>query len=211
MKTEHTLKLVLGLLTLTALVSCKEDKKDEVAPSQSATIQSNVVRNLPADTLGVNSATTGRYTFFSFKNNAIVPHSDSATSGWDIGFNSTTIIVNGGTSGPGSAAVLVWTGIYSDLSEAPADGYKQDDKNATPPNAIPTGSGKGWYNYNDITHVISPIPGRVLVFKTTDGKYVKMELISYYKDAPANPVGTEPYRFYTFRYAYQEDGSRTLK
>jgi hypothetical protein len=35
-----------------------------------------------------------------------------------------------------------------------------------------------------------------------------MEVISYYKGAPAQPVSTDESGYYTFRYVYQPDGSR---
>ena len=69
--------------------------------------------------------------------------------------------------------------------------------------AIPTGSGNGWYNYNPTTHVISPIAGKVIIVKTNDGKYAKVEILSYYKDAPENPTQESEYRYYTFNYVYQ--------
>ena len=33
-------------------------------------------------------------------------------------------------------------------------------------------TGLGWCSYNQISHVISPIPGKVLVFRTHDNKYI---------------------------------------
>jgi hypothetical protein len=73
--------------------------------------------------------------------------------------------------------------------------------------AIPTGSGNGWYNYNSTTNLITSIAGKVFVVKTHDGKYAKMEIISYYKDAPATPDATALSRYYTFRYVYQPNGT----
>ena len=76
--------------------------------------------------------------------------------------------------------------------------------------AISTGSGNGWYTYNGQTHVISPTPGKILVFKTHDGLYAKIEILSYYKDSPANPNAfTDPSRYYTFNYIYQPNKGQT--
>lgn len=202
-------KIRSGFLTLLLLsfIACqeKEKKENNVNPGNTGlTVQT--VKNLPANP--TDGTGTGHYTFFSLKNNVIVPLSDSATTQWDVAFNSTTLLVNSGTSGPGDAAVQIYTGIFNDLTEAPADGYRQD---SALENAIPTGSGNGWYNYNSTTHVVSAIPGRVLVFKTAQGKYAKMEIVSYYKDMPANPTSADISRYYTFRYSYQDNGSRELK
>ena len=74
--------------------------------------------------------------------------------------------------------------------------------------AITTGSGKGWYNYDAANNWISPIAGKVLVIKTGDGKFAKMEILSYYKDAPSAVSATAIARYFTFRYIYQANGSK---
>jgi hypothetical protein len=81
-------------------------------------------------------------------------------------------------------------------------------QDAASAHAISTGSGNGWYNYNSTTHVISSIPGRIIVVKTNDNTYAKIEIINYYQNAPAAPVNTDISRYYTFRYTYQGDGTR---
>ena len=73
-----------------------------------------------------------------------------------------------------------------------------------------TGSNNGWYNYNSATNVVSPIAGKVLVIKTHDGKYAKMEILNYYQDAPANPTGVEPSRYYKFNFVYQPNGTKNF-
>lgn len=180
--------------------SCKDEGCDPPIPA--STIQSIVVQNLAAnpDVVG-----TGHYTFFSLKNNAIIPASDSATTKWDIAFNATTIIGNSGISGPGTVGIQMYTGLFESLSYVPELGYLQD---AASSYAISTGSGNGWYNYNSTTHVISAIPGRVLIVKTNDNTYAKIEIISYYLNAPISPVNTDASRYYTFRYSYQGNGTR---
>ena len=179
------------------------------------TLQATTVTNLAADpptgfdpNTGAPIGTTGKYKFFSFATGDVVANTDSATSNWDIGFRSTTIIVNSGTSGPGSAAAQVSTGIFDELLIAPDAGYNVDGATK----AIPTGSGNGWYSATATQPtIITPIAGRFIIVKTASGKYAKMEILSYYKDAPASPTGTEQARYYTFRYIYQPDGSKNLK
>jgi hypothetical protein len=200
-----------GLIVVLAACS-----KSDPAPALSATTYSNLAADPPSGgynpTNGQPIGVTKKYTLFSFKTGAVVANSDSATSNWDLGFNGTNIIVNSGTSGPGTAAALVVTGVFSELNLAPDNGYLQDNKAALPASyAITRGSGKGWYNYDGATNLISPIAGRVIMVKTSDSKYAKMEIISYYKDAPVAPVSTTADRFYTFRYVYQPDGSKKLQ
>ena len=201
----NTWNTIAIILLSSCLFSCKDNDSPKPASSNSS-LATTTVKNLPADPDSKN-----QYTFFSFKNNSIIDRTDSATVNWDIGFKTTTIIVNGGTSGPGIGAALVYTGIFSDLTSAPSSGYTTDNSAIVPPNAIPTGSGNGWYNYNSTDHVISAIPGRVLVFRTAQGKYAKVEIISYYKDAPINPTSADIARYYTFRYMYQDDGSKNFQ
>jgi len=194
-------RLLIGVLLLTAITSCNKDKDDAPQPQQVLS-EPIIVKNIPADV-----ASLGHYTFFSFKDNDTIPRSDSATTRWDIAFKSTTIIVNSGSSGPGAAGAQIVVGLFDELAEAPANGYNSDNASSF---AIPTGTGTGWYNYSgEPNHVITPIPGRVLVVQTSDGKYAKVEILSFYKDAPATPAYQDPTgRWYTFRYIYQPDGSR---
>lgn len=204
MKTNRQI-LLLAFVALLALASCQTD---DPAP---VTITASTVTNLPADPptgfdpmSGQAIGVTNKYTFFSFKTGAVVANADSATGNWDLGFNGSKIIVNSGTSGPGTAGAQVLTGIFEEINAAPEDGYGTDDNTTVPATyAIPRGSGNGWYNYNGSTNVITPIAGRVIVVRTSEGKYAKMEILSYYKDSPAAPTSSDSDRYYTFRYVYQ--------
>jgi hypothetical protein len=186
---------------LLLLCSCKEPVEEEIKPDGILPVQ--LIKNLNADVAGLN-----QYTFFSFRENDTISRTDSATLNWDIAFKNTTILFNSGTSGPGTAQVQLHTGTFEELVMAPTDGYKSDG--AVP--AIPAGSGNGWYNYSGSpTHIITPIPGRILLIKTCQGNYVKMEILSYYKNMPASPVNTDPSRYYTFRFVHQSNGSRNIQ
>jgi len=49
-----------------------------------------------------------------------------------------------------------------------------------------------------------------LVIRTHDDKYAKVEILSYYKDAPAEPDGfVDESRFYTFNYVYNPNEGQT--
>jgi hypothetical protein len=206
---------LLGAVS-TMFVACKED---DPTPDP---IVSTTISNLAADPSTGFNPTTGapigqknKFTFFSFKTGAVIDAVDSATNKWDLGFKGTTIIVNSPTSGPGTSLVQIVSGIFDELNEAPADGYKADDKNATIKNAIPTGSNNGWYTASGgapgTPTIVKPIAGKIIVVKTGDGRYAKMEILSYYKDAPSSPTGTEPSRYYTFRYVYQPNDTKSFK
>ena len=190
--------------------------KSDPAPALVAVTFKNLAADPPSGgynpTNGQPIGVTKKYALFSFKTGAIIANTDSASTKWDIGFNGTNIIINSGTSGPGTAAAQVVSGIFTDLITAPNDGYLQDNKNATPAfYAITRGSGKGWYNYDQNSNLITPIAGKVLMIQTADAKYAKMEILSYYLDAPVTPTATTKDRYYTFRYIYQGDGSKKLQ
>lgn len=214
------MKTLLMKLSLFAIIfsfalifsSCKEDDAKPILPL-AANLVVNIAANPTANPDGTPLAATNKFTFYSLRENKIIATSDSATTKWDIGFRSTTVIVNGGTSGPGQAQAQVMTGIFDELLIAPETGYASD---AAPVYAIPTGSNNGWYTYTGSTgtptNSILPLAGKYIAVKTADGKYAKVEILSYYHGNPSlTDIPTKPGRYYTFRYIYQPDGTTNLK
>lgn len=202
----HLLRISFVLTSL-SLLACSGS--DTPAPQP---LRATTVRDLPADPTGTSSTGqplpgTNRFTLFRLRDSTVVANADSASGHWDLGFRGTTLIVNGGTSGPGQGAALIQDGIFEELNTAPTTGYATD---AAPHYAIPTGSGRGWYTYNGQTNLITPIAGKVIFLRTADGKYAKLEILSYYRGAPTPPTATSTSRYYTFRYLYQPDGSTKL-
>ncbi|RPD45380.1 hypothetical protein DNI29_18530 [Hymenobacter sediminis] len=207
-----------ALLTLSGAVltlsACSNDDNDDNEVKPAEALKTEMASNLGPTPASTTTPPTGQpatprhYAFYNLATKSEVPYTDSATTKWDIAVRTTTILVNGGSSGPGQGGAIVQDGLFSEITAAPATGYNVDSRTAY---AIPTGSGKGWYNYNSTTHVVSPIAGKVILLRTATGKYAKLEIVSYYKDAPASPTGTEPRGYYTFRYVYQPDGSTNLK
>ena len=167
------------------------------------TLTEVMVKDVPADTGSV-----GAFTFFSLRDSTIVSSADSNSTNWDIAFKSTTVILNGGSSGPGQAAAIVLAATdYDTLSTAPESGFIQDQT------GLPAIS--GWYTYTGSEgfppHSILMNPGIVLVIRTADGKYAKLKFTSYYEGGEAVPSGDAKARFYNFTYTYQPDGSNNLK
>jgi hypothetical protein len=199
-------KSVLVLSIVSLLVSCSKD--DDTTPA-TVTLATKKFSNLYApQTGGQGQPVGGAFTKFSFSQNATV-----TDDSWDIAFRGTTIIVNGGTAigitneptRTGSGAVSIVSNTLSAVTTIPsATTFTQD---GTSTYAIPTGSGNGWYSYNSINNLITPIAGKIFVVKTHNGKYAKMEIISYYKDAPANPGALALSRYFTFKYVYQPSGT----
>jgi hypothetical protein len=204
-----TLMVVANLFIFAAC-----SKSDSAEPTKP--LEAKTVSNLTADLVTIDPATgrasggTNRFTLFSFATNAVVPNTDSASTKWDVGFRGTTIIVNGGTIRTGQGGAFIFTGLFDELKEISANQVFNTDQSATSL-AIPPIAGMGWYNYNPTANIITPIAGRVLVIRTGDGKFAKMEILSYYKDAPMVITQASPSRHYTFRYLYQADGSKKLQ
>lgn len=209
-----TRMIVLSMISAGILiVSCK---KDEVTAP--AVLETKTVNDLPADTIiGLTSIGqpygSGKFTFYSLESNTKIDNADSATTKWDIGVRGTTIITNGGNSGPGAGGAFVYVGAFSDLKTIPTDSVFNTD-NAPTAYAVKTGSGNGWYSYNGATQLITPIPGRILVIRTATGKFAKIEILNYYKggvtpDATASDNDKlMKQRYYTFRYLFQANGSK---
>jgi len=208
-------KIAMGLVLSIALVACTKDEETIVVPVTAIT-----VKDLPADTvtgLGADGRPqyAGSVTYFSLVDNKIVASSDVASTKWDVAFSSTKILINGGTSGPGIGGAFVYVGLFDALKTIPSDSTFAIDNSNAAKFAIPQTSA-GWYIYNGLTNIVTPAAGRVLVIRTATGKFAKIEILNYYKggvtpDATAsNSDKLTKQRYYTFRYAYQPNGSKNF-
>lgn len=213
--------ILASLAAVTIFSACKKDTPAPVKKPTDFDVSVNgkivTVKNLPADTIigtdGIGKPIgAGKYTFFSLETNSWIPNADSATSKWDLAFAGTTIRINNVTSGPGKGGAYVYTGTFESLLSVPTDAVFAVDNHPLT-YAIPKGSGNGWYNYDGPTNLLTAIPGKVLLIKTANEKYAKVEILNYYRGGVTPSVSATPelkskeQRFYTFRYTYQPDGS----
>lgn len=205
-----TFKFLSFFLLAMAFVSC-DNKEDELVLDA---VESSTATNIPAPQIGGQPSTDpigGPFTKFSFASGAVT----TSETEWDIAFRGTRIAVNGGTATGtadeparnGNAGVFLETGTFASVTDAAAYTYVQDADTGF---ALTPASDEGWYNYNFMTNLITPIPGKILVIRTHDDKYAKVEILSYYKDAPADPDGfADESRFYTFNYVYNPNPGET--
>ena len=202
-----TIKLFTISFLLSFTLSCDDDNNIGVN-----TI-STTIEDLHAPQEGGQGQTiSGPFTKFDFESGS---ETQSETN-WDIAFRGTSIIVNGGVSlgtndepeRNGNAAAYIFEGTMDEMQIVETSLFIQDSESGY---AIPTGSGNGWYTYSGApTYLISPTPGKILVFRTHDNKYAKVEILSYYLGAPENPDAfTDPSRYYTFNYVYQPNQGAT--
>jgi hypothetical protein len=202
-------------MTSVFLFSCSKSTTTVVAPLSATT-----VKDLPADTIvGITPQGqpfgTGKFTFYSLEKNTIIANSDSATTKWDLAFNGTKILTNSGNSGSGLGGAFIQIGLFEELKTISSDSVFKTD-NGPSSYAVTFGSGRGWYTYDPIKNLVTPLAGRVLVIRTASGKYAKVEIIAYYKGG-ATLAATAPdaekiskQRYYTFRYIFQPNGTRNF-
>ena len=196
-----TIKLLVLSIMLISFFNCEDD-----GPSLQD-IQSVSIEDLYAPQEGgQGQPISGTFARFDFETGL---QTESETE-WDVAFRGTSIIVNGGTSlgttdepeRTGDAGVYIFDGTMAEMVAVETSLIIQDSSSGY---AIQSGSGNGWYTYaGPPTYLINPTPGKILVFRTRDGKYAKMEILSYYLGAPENPDAfSDPSRYFTFNYVYQ--------
>ena len=204
------LNLILSVLML-FFTSCEKTSNNDII------IDEDVITfvELNASQYDVNildSLVIGKFEKFSFSEGDTVIHEN-----WDVAFSGTTIIVNGGDSYNdnqperiGNAAVYIATGVMSDIRTVDLSKLEQD--NTSGPAIIDDLgiSGDGWASYDMSTHIISPIAGRILVFRTHDNKYAKMEILYYYDSPNPDPSNGDYGGYYTFNYVYQSEEGNTM-
>ena len=194
--------LLLTIFSLVFTACSSDDDQITLAP-----VESENVANLFAPQTGgqgTEEEIGGPFTKFDIETGEIT----TSETEWDIAFRGTTIAVNGGEKTGtndepernGDTSATIVTGTFSSIVSAEGLTFSQD---STEGFSIPTGSDNGWYNYNFMTNVVAPIPGEILVVKTRNGNYAKIEILSYYENAPAAPDGfADAARYYTFNYIY---------
>lgn len=198
-----TFKLFTLLALFIAFTSCNNDD-DGITVLD---VESSTFSNLHApqtggiDQMGNPLPISGEFTKFDFSTGMTTT---SATE-WDIAFRATSIIVNGGVSlettdepvRTGNAAAYIATGTMASINAVDSSSLEQDSVNGYVM--------AQWYTYaGPPTHLIAPTPGKILVIRTRDGRYAKVEILSYYKDAPENPDAfVDEERYYTFNFVYQ--------
>jgi len=209
MTTINTFKTLAIALLVTGFTACSSDDDNT---STSDPIETQQVSNLSApQTGGQGQPVGGEFAKFDFETGT----QTTSDTDWDIAFRGTTIAVNGGTTTgtddeparTSDAGAAIVTGTFVSVTSAEGLTFAQDADSSF---AIPTGSDNGWYNYNFATNTVSPIPGKVLVFRTSEGNYAKVEILSYYENAPAEPnPETDASRFYTFNYVFNPNDGDT--
>lgn len=194
-----TINYLLPVMLLSIfLISCNKDDDNSLP------VEANTVTNLHAPQTSnytTNPPTIGGdFIKFDFSQGEVT----TSETDWDIAFRGTTLLVNGGTATgiaeepprTGNAAAYLIDAVFSEFTQVTVGQFIQDASSGP---AIRTGSGNGWYTYDQTTHIITPTAGKVIVFRTADDHYAKVEILSYYYDSDTSNEG----QYYTFNYSYQ--------
>jgi len=206
-----TFRLLTLLTIFIGLSSCSNNNDDPLVLQ----VESDSVLNLYApqeggiDQMGNPIPISGPFTKFDFSSGTTT----TSETEWDVAFRGTSIIINGGVSygatdepeRNGDAAAYIATGTFADVAAVNTSNLEQDSVNGYVL--------ADWYTYTGPpNHLILPTAGKVIVIRTRDGKYAKIEILSYYKDAPEEisaDAAANDSRYYTFDYVYQPNQSET--
>lgn len=145
----------------------------------------------------VDASDPGRWRFFDFSRGSVVE--DPEPGAWDLAFRRFHIIANGGDGFPGRGGIVALEGAaFDSVRVLPGQGYLRTEADGDSTHAAT----EDWYRYSFTSHVLRPRPV-VYGVRTADGRYAKLEIVSYY--CPEARPGCV-----TVRYVYQGDGSRRV-
>ena len=143
-----------------------------------------------SSTVTVNATAPEEWVYVDLAGPALMEPADPATSAdWDLAFQRFHYALDGGVSGAGQGALVPLDGVaLTDVNEAPADGWVTDepddekDEDALPEYAFETAAG-GWYDYDDVSHVLTPKQGRVYIVRGGGGALFVLRIDAYYNEA----------------------------
>ena len=226
------LKYPLFALLLTGMFyACKDDDKD-VAPTPEEPKDSVVNEYVTITAKGVVSinslpytpATSLKYNLFSFDSMALVGKGEDSinTASWDIAFRGAGFIYApnfGGTPPDYSDAITKFAGNPSDISIITYSDTTFDAITSAPPassfiHSLGVDVTQPVYDNETGNLKYFDFPkGIVAVLKLNDGRYVKFQYVSLYKNAP-DTVTSEIYQndrgYFTFKYFISRKGSTDL-
>ena len=123
------------------------------------------------DTVTVDATDADRWAFLDLDRRSLLAIPD--TAGWDIAFRRHAIITSGGALDLGSAVA------YDDVRRASAGPYTATIAGSDTVNAVLD----RWYRYRLLTHLLEP-NGHVYAIRTREGRYAKLDILSYYCPGP---------------------------
>ncbi|MBD1260525.1 HmuY family protein [Maribacter polysiphoniae] len=190
---------ILLAISILGLSSCSDDDDPVLLDVESSQV-TNLHAEQTSDYTTSPPTVAGEFIKFDFSSG----NTTESSTDWDIAFRGTSILVNGGeamglVSEPertGEAAAYIVDDTFASVLSISEGSFVQDSAEEF---AITSGSGNGWYTYDSTTHIITATAGKILVFRTADGHFAKVEILSYYYDGDTSNDS----QYYTFNYVYQ--------
>jgi hypothetical protein len=110
---------------------------------------------------------------------------------WDLSFQRFKIAMNGGAQNPSGTvrAAVVENASFDTVALPPSSKFEEDGAET-----VFNGAAGGWYFYDISKHRLQTVTSRLYIVKSSNGKYFKIEMGSYY-DAAGTPA------IITFKYA----------
>lgn len=142
----------------------------------------------------VDATDADAWRYFSFSRGTVIEGAGAAE--WDLAFRRYQILANGGPQYAGRGGITdLGTVAFDEVDALPETGYQPNERTPDPRNPAIA----AWYRYGFFSHVLSPKP-HVWAVRTADGRYAKMQIVSYY--CPGARPGCV-----TLRYVFQGDGT----
>ncbi|MBK9249585.1 MAG: HmuY family protein [Ignavibacteria bacterium] len=172
----------------------------------------------------INDGSPDGWLYYSFDTESVISSSQSHTSAWDIKFRfianditaagklafsdifvkSGAIFLNSPLVGNSSGKTKGYIAdqAFEQVTLAGDDSkFRSDDINIDTRIIPVTPSGTNAYiNYNSSVPSVIPNPDKTLIIRTANGKYVKMKLVSLYKDKPTIITSADLVGYYSFQY-----------
>lgn len=178
--------------------------KQTNGPSRNSNARSVAAVNpnlLPTNSIVIDATNEEQWTYFDFSRGKQVKIHDTSSLEWDLAFRRGKIITNGGATNKFGKAGLIDLGevSFDAVENVPLRDFTADTATRTQTeNPILL----QWYKYNYITHKLTARKN-VYVMRTSDGKYAKIQFLSFYC-ADKQPGCIQ------MKYAYQDEGTKSF-
>lgn len=180
----------LFLAAIVYIIASSVSRRDAPTYAPSPIAPRPLIDTMIIDTITVDARDAQRWAFVDFDRQSVVLPPD--TAGWDLAIRRFHIIASDAIADLGEVA-------FDSVHEAPESGFVANTMRSDTLNpAI-----QKWYAYSMLTHLLEP-NGHVYAVRTREGRYAKLEVLSYYCE------GLEA-GCLTFRYAYRGDSSRRFE
>lgn len=138
----------------------------------------------------LDAADTTAWLHFDLRTGAgVAPNDPTTDEDWVLAVQRYRVRANGGTSGPLGVAVTHADGDVDTITEAAAEGWREDDDTKTDTDGetlYAFAVDGGWYDYDPVNHVLTPKEGRVYFVRVpaeSGDRFFKLRFRDYYDES----------------------------